>query len=103
MLGMDRMVFGSLVFWFGLILIPIATLIPDLVVTVVRNSAFKSATEAVRESELKQRAPPALLAQPRHSECRGEPVGLRWRRRHVQPAPAPPAPRPPWIRDAHVI
>nr|XP_037870828.1 probable phospholipid-transporting ATPase IA isoform X6 [Bombyx mori] len=67
MLGMDRMVFGSLVFWFGLILIPIATLIPDLVVTVVRNSAFKSATEAVRESELKQRAPPALLAQPRHS------------------------------------
>nr|XP_037870830.1 probable phospholipid-transporting ATPase IA isoform X9 [Bombyx mori] len=70
MLGMDRMVFGSLVFWFGLILIPIATLIPDLVVTVVRNSAFKSATEAVRESELKQRAPPALLAQPRHSWIR---------------------------------
>jgi phospholipid-transporting ATPase len=34
MLGMDRMVFSSLVFWLALILIPLATLIPDLLVTV---------------------------------------------------------------------
>ncbi|XP_068627807.1 probable phospholipid-transporting ATPase IA isoform X1 [Battus philenor] len=67
MRGMDRMVFSSLVFWFGLLLIPIATLVPDLVVTVIHNSAFKTMTEAVRESEIKQRDPAALLAQPRHS------------------------------------
>lgn len=34
MQGMDRMLFTSLVFWLGLILIPIATLIPDMLVTV---------------------------------------------------------------------
>ncbi|KAL0839950.1 hypothetical protein ABMA28_016563 [Loxostege sticticalis] len=67
MRGMDRMVFSSLVFWLGLVLIPIATLIPDLIVTVIHNSAFKTMTEAVRESEIKERDPAALLAQPRHS------------------------------------
>lgn len=34
MRGMDRMVFSSLVFWFGLVLIPLATLLPDLMITV---------------------------------------------------------------------
>ncbi|KAH9638252.1 hypothetical protein HF086_013690 [Spodoptera exigua] len=162
MRGMDRMVFSSLVFWLGLILIPVATLIPDVLVTVVvrtlgvspfspprlvamgamrqasglallrslragsrvvpavaaramarmpflprypavcrcepppppyltntshtfvpsiditllfvvlvvmiiHNSMFKSMTEAVRESEIKQRDPSALLTHPRHS------------------------------------
>ncbi|XP_013175123.1 PREDICTED: probable phospholipid-transporting ATPase IA isoform X4 [Papilio xuthus] len=67
MRGMDRMVFSSLVFWFGLLLIPVAALVPDLVVTVIHNSAFKSMTEAVRESEIKKRDPAALLAHPRHS------------------------------------
>ncbi|XP_014356918.2 probable phospholipid-transporting ATPase IA isoform X4 [Papilio machaon] len=67
MRGMDRMVFSSLVFWFGLLLIPVAALVPDLVVTVIHNSAFKTMTEAVRESEIKKRDPAALLAQPRHS------------------------------------
>ncbi|XP_045459534.1 probable phospholipid-transporting ATPase IA [Melitaea cinxia] len=67
MRGMDRMVFSSLVFWFGLLLVPVATLLPDLVVTVVHNSAFKTMTEAVRESEIKKRDPAALLAHPRHS------------------------------------
>ncbi|XP_034825074.1 probable phospholipid-transporting ATPase IA isoform X5 [Maniola hyperantus] len=67
MRGMDRMVFSSLVFWFGLLLVPAAALLPDLVVTVIHNSAFKTMTEAVRESEIKKRDPAALLAQPRHS------------------------------------
>nr|XP_026491602.1 probable phospholipid-transporting ATPase IA isoform X1 [Vanessa tameamea] len=67
MRGMDRMVFSSLVFWFGLLLVPVATLLPDLVITVVHNSAFKTMTEAVRESEIKKRDPAALLAHPRHS------------------------------------
>ncbi|XP_047023522.1 probable phospholipid-transporting ATPase IA isoform X4 [Helicoverpa zea] len=70
MRGMDRMLFSSLVFWLGLVLIPLATLIPDLLVTVVHNSAFKSMTEAVRESEIKQRDPSALLTHPRHSRVR---------------------------------
>ena len=34
MRGMDRMVFTSLVFWFGLLLVPVATLLPDLLITV---------------------------------------------------------------------
>ncbi|XP_037297496.1 probable phospholipid-transporting ATPase IA isoform X3 [Manduca sexta] len=88
MRGMDRMVFSSLVFWLGLVLIPIATLIPDLLVTVIHNSAFKTMTEAVRESEIKQRDPSALLSHPRHSKRRGSPVGVRWRRRCVAPEPA---------------
>ncbi|XP_050362424.1 probable phospholipid-transporting ATPase IA isoform X4 [Nymphalis io] len=67
MRGMDRMVFSSLVFWFGLLLVPVATLLPDLIITVVHNSAFKTMTEAVRESEIKKRDPAALLAHPRHS------------------------------------
>jgi hypothetical protein len=33
----------------------------------IHNSAFKTMTEAVRESEIKQRDPAALLAQPTHS------------------------------------
>ncbi|CAH0721386.1 unnamed protein product, partial [Brenthis ino] len=67
MRGMDRMVFSSLVFWFGLLLVPVAALLPDLLVTVIHNSAFKTMTEAVRESEIKKRDPAALLAHPRHS------------------------------------
>ncbi|OWR45528.1 hypothetical protein KGM_215959 [Danaus plexippus plexippus] len=70
MRGMDRMVFSSLVFWFGLLLVPAATLLPDLLITVVHNSAFKTMTEAVRESEIKQRDPAALLALPRHSRAK---------------------------------
>lgn len=34
MRGMDRMVFSSIVFWLGLVLIPVAVLIPDVLVTV---------------------------------------------------------------------
>ncbi|XP_050679810.1 probable phospholipid-transporting ATPase IA isoform X2 [Leptidea sinapis] len=67
MLGMDRMVFSSLVFWAGLLLIPIVALLPDLIVVVIYNSAFKTITEAVRESEIKKRDPAALLSHPRHS------------------------------------
>ncbi|CAH4036167.1 unnamed protein product [Pieris brassicae] len=121
MRGMDRMVFSSLVFWFALLLIPAATLIPDLIITVVHNSAFKTTTEAVRESEIKKRDPAALLAHPRHS---GSPRGLVWRRR-VAPEewksprretrngvsdglqnggrPSPRRPRPPRPRVSHVV
>ncbi|XP_060800774.1 probable phospholipid-transporting ATPase IA isoform X1 [Amyelois transitella] len=67
MRGMDVMVFSSLLFWLGLVLVPACALAPDLLVTVIHNSAFKTMTEAVRESEIKQRDPAALLAQPRHS------------------------------------
>ncbi|XP_048480918.1 probable phospholipid-transporting ATPase IA isoform X3 [Plutella xylostella] len=68
MQGQDRMVFSSAAFWLGLLLIPMATLIPDLVITVIHNSAFKTMTEAVRESEIKKRDPDELLSsQHRHS------------------------------------
>ncbi|XP_045492723.1 probable phospholipid-transporting ATPase IA isoform X3 [Colias croceus] len=67
MRGMDRMVCTSLVFWLALPLVPLATLVPDLLITVIHNSAFKTMTEAVRESEIKKRDPAALLSHPRHS------------------------------------
>lgn len=34
MRGMDQMLFSSLVFWLGLVLVPVCTLLPDLIVTV---------------------------------------------------------------------
>lgn len=40
---------------------------PSLLFDSVHNTAFKTVTEAVRESEIKQRDPAELLAQPRHS------------------------------------
>ncbi|XP_071524066.1 probable phospholipid-transporting ATPase IA [Panulirus ornatus] len=45
-------VYSSPVFWFGLIFIPLACLLPDVCVKTLRNSIRKSLTEQVRESEI---------------------------------------------------
>ncbi|XP_047480073.1 probable phospholipid-transporting ATPase IA isoform X2 [Penaeus chinensis] len=52
MCGIYLQVYSSPVFWFGLIMIPLACLLPDVCVKTIRNSVFKSLTEQVRESEI---------------------------------------------------
>ncbi|XP_046395315.1 probable phospholipid-transporting ATPase IA isoform X5 [Ischnura elegans] len=67
MLGMDRMIFSSPVFWLGLILIPFSSLLLDIFVKVIYNTAFKSTTERVRESEIRKTDPEkVILKEPRH-------------------------------------
>ncbi|XP_066951686.1 probable phospholipid-transporting ATPase IA isoform X4 [Macrobrachium rosenbergii] len=55
MSGMYLEVFSSPVFWFGLILVPVACLLPDVCVKTIRNTVRKSLTEQVRESEIDNR------------------------------------------------
>ncbi|XP_055915903.1 probable phospholipid-transporting ATPase IA isoform X3 [Eupeodes corollae] len=76
--GMDRILFSSPVFWMGLFLIPIATLLVDVVFKLVHNTVFKSLTEAVRESEIKQRDPGHVMRESRSSK--GCPVALSWKK-----------------------
>ncbi|XP_039305237.1 probable phospholipid-transporting ATPase IA isoform X2 [Solenopsis invicta] len=57
MLGNDKMLFSSPVFWLGLILIPIAVLLLDVTVKAVKNTVWKSVTEAARENEIRKSDP----------------------------------------------
>ncbi|XP_016843759.1 probable phospholipid-transporting ATPase IA isoform X4 [Nasonia vitripennis] len=57
MLGNDRMLFSSPVFWLGLILIPLAVLLLDVTVKTVKNTVWKSLTEAAREQEIRKSDP----------------------------------------------
>ncbi|XP_011055013.1 PREDICTED: probable phospholipid-transporting ATPase IA isoform X3 [Acromyrmex echinatior] len=57
MLGNDKMLFSSPVFWLGLILIPIAVLLLDITVKAVKNTIWKSVTEAARENEIRKSDP----------------------------------------------
>ncbi|XP_014298491.1 probable phospholipid-transporting ATPase IA isoform X3 [Microplitis demolitor] len=61
MLGNDKMLFTSPVFWLGLILIPTAVLLVDVTVKAVTNTMFKSLTEAAREQEIKKSDPGDLF------------------------------------------
>ncbi|XP_049956962.1 phospholipid-transporting ATPase IA isoform X5 [Schistocerca serialis cubense] len=68
MLGMDRMMCTSPVFWLGLILIPFSTLIADVSYKVIHSTAFKSLTEAARESEIRKTDPGnVIMRETRHS------------------------------------
>ncbi|XP_014614054.1 PREDICTED: probable phospholipid-transporting ATPase IA isoform X2 [Polistes canadensis] len=57
MLGNDRMLFTSPVFWLGLILIPSAVLLLDVTVKAVKNTVWKSVTAAARENEIRKSDP----------------------------------------------
>ncbi|KAG7206905.1 hypothetical protein KM043_000800 [Ampulex compressa] len=61
MLGNDRMLFSSPVFWLGLILIPSAVLLLDVTVKAVKNTIWKSVTEAARENEIRKSDPGDVL------------------------------------------
>lgn len=55
MVGQDRMVFSSPTFWFGILVIPLAALLLDVIVKVIQGTVFKSLTDQVRESEINKR------------------------------------------------
>ncbi|XP_076676123.1 ATPase phospholipid transporting 8A1 isoform X6 [Andrena cerasifolii] len=57
MLGNDRMLFSSPVFWLGLVLIPLAVLLLDVTVKAVKNTVWKSVTAAARENEIRKSDP----------------------------------------------
>ncbi|XP_029161028.1 probable phospholipid-transporting ATPase IA isoform X5 [Nylanderia fulva] len=61
MLGNDKMLFTSPVFWLGLILIPTAVLLLDVTVNAVMNTVWKSVTEAARENEIRKSDPGAVF------------------------------------------
>ncbi|XP_033606946.1 phospholipid-transporting ATPase IA isoform X9 [Cryptotermes secundus] len=68
MLGMDRMMYTSPVFWLGLFLIPFTALILDITYKVVHATAFKSVTEMVRESEIRKADPgKVIMKETKHS------------------------------------
>lgn len=51
MAGIDHLLFTSPVFWFGLI-IPLITLLPDLIYIVVKKTCFKTLTDVIIQDEL---------------------------------------------------
>ncbi|XP_076548667.1 ATPase phospholipid transporting 8A1 isoform X5 [Osmia lignaria lignaria] len=57
MLGNDRMLFSTPVFWLGLVLIPSAVLLLDVTVKAVKNTVWKSVTAAARENEIRKSDP----------------------------------------------
>ncbi|XP_011147938.1 probable phospholipid-transporting ATPase IA isoform X5 [Harpegnathos saltator] len=61
MLGNDKMLFSSPVFWLGLILIPTAVLLLDVTVKAVKNTIWKSVTEAARENEIRKSDPGVIF------------------------------------------
>ncbi|XP_065355630.1 probable phospholipid-transporting ATPase IA isoform X1 [Calliphora vicina] len=66
-LGMERMIFTTPVFWFGLLLVPVTTLLVDVLFKLVQNTVFKSLTEAVRESEIRKHDPDDVMNETRSS------------------------------------
>nr|CAI5828683.1 unnamed protein product [Callosobruchus analis] len=54
MVGMYAMLFTTAVFWLGLVVVPIIALLPDFTIKVIHSTIFKSLTDIVRESEIKQ-------------------------------------------------
>ncbi|KOB69934.1 putative p-type atpase [Operophtera brumata] len=65
--AMNSLLHSVMLFWLPVGLAQNPVLWPSGKDGGVHNSAFKTVSEAVRESEIKQRDPAELLAQPRHS------------------------------------
>ncbi|KAJ8667378.1 hypothetical protein QAD02_009040, partial [Eretmocerus hayati] len=61
MLGNDRMLFSSPVFWLGLVVIPPAVLLVDFTAKSVKNTIWKSLAEAAREQEIRKSDPSDLF------------------------------------------
>ena len=54
MVGIDRMVYGSWVFWLGLALIPLSALSADILYKVVRKTCFRSLADEICEIDRRQ-------------------------------------------------
>jgi len=74
MTGMYVMIYSSGVFWMGLIIIPAATLLLDVCFKVIKNTIWKSLSEAVLEAELAQRDPTSVINRASSSKDRCIPV-----------------------------
>ncbi|CAF3403244.1 unnamed protein product [Rotaria socialis] len=61
MRGMAQYVFSSSYFWFGLILIPITTLLADFVYNCIQRTYFKTLMQDVQEKEIAHHDPSALV------------------------------------------
>ncbi|CAF4018588.1 unnamed protein product [Rotaria magnacalcarata] len=62
MRGMVQYVFSSSYFWFGLILIPITTLLADFVYNCIQRTYFKTLMQEVQEKEIAHQDPSDLVA-----------------------------------------
>ncbi|XP_043269148.1 probable phospholipid-transporting ATPase IA isoform X4 [Venturia canescens] len=77
MLGNDRMLFTSPVFWLGLILIPAAVLLVDVTIKAVQNTMWKPLSEAAREQEIRKSDPGDLFTNQEYRSSRRASSGKR--------------------------
>lgn len=54
MVGIDSMVYGSWVFWLGLVLVPLTALTADILYKVVKKTCYKSLADEICELDRKQ-------------------------------------------------
>ncbi|XP_024939743.1 probable phospholipid-transporting ATPase IA isoform X3 [Cephus cinctus] len=86
MLGNDRMLFTSPVFWLGLILIPPAVLLLDVTAKAVKNTMWKSVTEAAREQEIRKSDPGDIFNSQDYRSSRSSSRKWRFIRLRVWPS-----------------
>ncbi|XP_060651447.1 probable phospholipid-transporting ATPase IA isoform X3 [Drosophila nasuta] len=65
--GMDIQLLSTPVFWLGLFLVPITSLLIDVICKLVHNTVFKTLTDAVRESEIQSHDPSQVMEESRSS------------------------------------
>ncbi|XP_004444374.1 probable phospholipid-transporting ATPase IA isoform X3 [Drosophila pseudoobscura] len=65
--GMDIMMLSTPVFYLGLVLVPITTLLIDVICKLIHNTVFKTLTEAVRETEIRRNDLAEVMNEPRSS------------------------------------
>ncbi|XP_017865233.1 PREDICTED: probable phospholipid-transporting ATPase IA isoform X7 [Drosophila arizonae] len=65
--GMDSQLLSTPVFWFALILVPIASLLIDVICKLIHNTVFKTLTDAVREQEIQRNDPSQVMEESRSS------------------------------------
>ncbi|CAL8071720.1 unnamed protein product [Orchesella dallaii] len=65
-MGIAGLVFSSPVFWVGLLVVPVATLIPDIIFKAVEGTMFLSLDEKFRQCEVARVDPSSLLRQEQH-------------------------------------
>ncbi|XP_050743358.1 probable phospholipid-transporting ATPase IA isoform X5 [Drosophila biarmipes] len=82
--GMDIQLLSTPVFYFCLLLVPITTLLIDVICKLVHNTVFKTLTEAVRETEIRRSDISEVMNEPRSSDSGfGYALGKLIRSSHV--------------------
>lgn len=70
MAGMDVMLYSSVIFWAGFMLVPITTVFVDFAGKIIRRTLFKTVADEVRELEISRLDPSSIL--PRLNRSRPE-------------------------------